>query len=104
MFAGAAFEDADSGDNELFNLYATYETGAWLFAAELNVGEQRVGDARTMILMSLSGLLMANYAYSDVASVTARISMVEIEQVLTIMTSQSTHLRTTMRLLTICCL
>ena len=39
LFAGAAFEDADSGDNELFNFYATYETGAWLFAAELNVGE-----------------------------------------------------------------
>ena len=57
-----------------------------------------------MMLMYSSGLLMANYAYSDVASVTGRISMVEIEQVLTIMTSQSTQLLTTMRLLTICCL
>ena len=45
VFAGVAFEDADSGDNELFNFYATYETGAWLFAAELNVGEnERVGS------------------------------------------------------------
>ncbi len=32
-----------------------------------------------MMLMYSSGLLMANYAYSDVASVTGRISMVELE-------------------------
>jgi len=80
LFAGAAFEDADSGDNELFNFYATYETGAWLFAAELNIGENEseIGAADDTDLTS--GLVMANYAYSDVASVTARISMVEIEQ------------------------
>ena len=80
LFAGAAFEDADSGDNELFNFYATYETGAWLFAAELNVGENESSLEPSMMLIYSSGLLMANYAYSDVASVTARISMVEIEQ------------------------
>ena len=40
VFAGGAFEDADSGDNELINVYATYETGAWLFAAEMNVAEE----------------------------------------------------------------
>ena len=78
LFAGAAFEDADSGDNELFNFYATYETGAWLFAAELNVGENEQSGALDDVDYS-SGLLMANYAYSDVASVTGRISMVEIE-------------------------
>ena len=78
LFAGAAFEDADSGDNELFNFYATYETGAWLFAAELNVGENEQLGALDDVDYS-SGLLMANYAYSDVASVTGRISMVEIE-------------------------
>ena len=78
LFAGVALEDADSGDNELFNVYATYETGAWLFAAELNVGENEQSGLLDDVDYS-SGLLMANYAYSDVASVTARISMVEIE-------------------------
>jgi len=78
LFAGVALEDADSGDNELFNFYATYETGAWLFAAELNVGENEQLGLLDDVDYS-SGLLMANYAYSDVASVTGRISMVEIE-------------------------
>jgi len=78
LFAGVALEDADSGDNELFNFYATYETGAWLFAAELNVGENEQSGLLDDVDYS-SGLLMANYAYSDVASVTGRISMVEIE-------------------------
>ena len=80
LFAGAAFEDADSGDNELFNFYATYETGAWLFAAELNIGENESETGADDDTDLTSGLVMANYAYSDVASVTARISMVEIEQ------------------------
>ncbi len=76
VFAGATFESADE-DSELYNAYVTYETGAWLFAAEINIaeGEQAVGaDIELM-----SGLLMANYAYSDVASVTARISAIEVE-------------------------
>tara|TARA_B110001469_G_scaffold1717_1_gene1886 strand:+ start:534 stop:1592 length:1059 start_codon:yes stop_codon:yes gene_type:complete len=76
VFAGATFESADE-DTELYNAYVTYETGAWLFAAEINIaeGEQAVGaDIELM-----SGLLMANYAYSDVASVTARISAIEVE-------------------------
>ena len=79
VFAGAAFEDADLGDNQLINAYVTYETGAWLFAAEINVAEFSDYDAGTEDLDVTSGLLMANYAYSDVASVTARISMIEAE-------------------------
>ena len=79
LFAGVALEDADSGDNELFNFYATYETGAWLFAAELNIGENESETGAEDDTDLTSGLVMANYAYSDVASVTARISMVEIE-------------------------
>ena len=77
VFAGGAFEDAESGDNQLINVYVTYETGAWLFAAELNLEENEsfFGDDAD----STSALLMANYAYSDVASVTARISMVDLE-------------------------
>ena len=79
LFAGVALEDADSGDNELFNFYATYETGAWLFAAELNIGENESETGAEDDTDLTSGLVMANYAYSDVASVTGRISMVEIE-------------------------
>jgi hypothetical protein len=77
VFAGATFESADQ-DSELYNAYVTYETGAWLFAAEINIGEGEQAAAADIDLMS--GLLMANYAYSDVASVTARISAIELEQ------------------------
>ena len=68
---------ADSGDNQILNAYVTYETGAWLFAAELNLEENESEFAADLDINS--GLLMANYAYSDVASVTARISMIEAE-------------------------
>lgn len=78
VFAGAAFEDAELGDNQLINAYVTYETGAWLFAAEINVSNYDdvdiLGDVD-----GLTGLLMANYAYSDIASVTGRISSVNYE-------------------------
>jgi len=78
VFAGAAFEDADLGDNQLINAYVTYETGAWLFAAEINVAEySNFGGTDDLDLTS--GLLMANYAYSEVASVTARISAIDGE-------------------------
>ncbi len=77
VFAGGAFEDADSGNNELLNVYATYETGAWLFAAEINVSEyDEDGDN----VDGTTGLVMANYAYSDVASVTGRLSTINYEQ------------------------
>ena len=79
LFAGAAFEDADSGDNELFNFYATYETGAWSFAAELNIGENESETGAEDDTDLTSGLVMANYAYSDVASVTARISSLDYD-------------------------
>ena len=80
VFAGAAFEDADSGNNQLVNAYVTYETGAWLFAAEINVSESDdfFGPDSTSA-DGVTGLVMANYAYSDVASVTARLSSIDYE-------------------------
>jgi len=84
VFLGGAFEDADAGDTYIVNAYTTYETGAWLFAAEVNFGnsENRSFDttyeAGTDVDV-LSGLLMANYAYSDTASVTARVSYEEVD-------------------------
>jgi len=77
VFAGATFEEADEA-SELYNAYVTYETGAWFFAAELNIGEGEQPAGADDIELT-SGLLMANYAYSDVASVTARLSHVEVE-------------------------
>ena len=77
VFAGATFENANE-DSELYNAYVTYETGAWLFAAELNIGEGEQAAPADDIELT-SGLLMANYAYSDVASVTARVSAIEVE-------------------------
>jgi hypothetical protein len=82
VFIGGAFEDADLGDTYIVNAYTTYETGAWLFAAEVNFGNSESGAFDTSgsdDVDVLSGLLMANYAYNDTASVTARLSYEEVE-------------------------
>ena len=85
VFLGGAFEDGDAlGDTYIINAYATYETGAWLFAAEVNFGNSEngsfnVGAEGGNDVDVLSGLLMANYAYSDTASVTARVSYEEVD-------------------------
>ena len=54
-----------------------------MFAAEVNFGNSESGafsdnDGATDVDV-LSGLLMANYAYSDTASVTGRISYEEVD-------------------------
>lgn len=77
VFAGGAFENAESGNNDLINAYVTYETGAWLFAAELKDEDNESFLGADLDITSY--MLMANYAYSDVASVTGRVSAVDIE-------------------------
>jgi len=80
VFLGGAFESADEGDTYIVNSYVTYETGAWLFAAEVNFGNSENGAfGPSDDVDVLSGLLMANYAYSDTASVTARVSFEELD-------------------------
>tara|TARA_B110000208_G_scaffold78999_1_gene100982 strand:- start:586 stop:1635 length:1050 start_codon:yes stop_codon:yes gene_type:complete len=82
VFLGGAFEDGDAdGDTYIINAYTTYETGAWLFAAEVNFGNSENGAFGGISddVDVLSGLLMANYAYSDTASVTARVSYEEVD-------------------------
>jgi hypothetical protein len=91
VFLGGAYEDADAGDSYIVNAYATYETGAWLFAAEVNFGNSESGafdildDTNAVVVGGgndvdvMSGLVMANYAYSDDSSVTARLSYEEVE-------------------------
>ena len=92
VFLGGAFEDADAGDSYIVNAYTTFETGAWLFAAEVNFGNSESGAfdlddgaAVPVVVVGggddvdvLSGLLMANYAYNDTASVTGRVSYEEV--------------------------
>jgi hypothetical protein len=82
-FIGGAYEDADQaeGDTWMLNTYVTFETGAWIFAAEMNYGESEaarfaLGDNFGSDLEEevFQALIMANFAYSDVASVTGRIS------------------------------
>ncbi len=96
FFLGGYYEDTEgpSVDGSVYaiNGYVTYETGAWIFAAELNYGDSEVGayglSAEEGTLYdgfsifsddeeALSGLLMANYAYSDQGSITARFSYEE---------------------------
>ena len=96
LFFGAAYEDgdstalADSSESYVLNGYVTYESGPWLLAAELNYAESELGRVRIspettqtairdLHTHSLSGLLMANYAYSGRASVTGRFSFVDAD-------------------------
>ena len=67
-----------SVDTTSLNGYVTYETGAWLFAAEVVQTEMELSGAQNDIEID-SFLLMANYTYSDQASVTARISNVDVD-------------------------
>ena len=85
VFGGGRYTDGDSGGivgvetQTVLNGYVTYETGAWVFAAELAYGEAEfpgaVADAEVT-----QGLLMANFAYSDAASLTGRVSFVDGDQ------------------------
>ena len=85
VFLGGAYEDGDAvGDTYIINAYTTYETGAWLFAAEVNFGNSENGSFNAFgetgaDVDVLSGLLMANYAYNDTSSVTARVSYEEVD-------------------------
>jgi len=63
--AFAGYRSAANGD-DLINAYVTYETGAWLFAAEIVDGEDET-DLQ----------LLANYAYAANASVTLRYTQEE---------------------------
>ena len=85
IFAGGNFSERKELNQEgleHYNTYMTYETGAWLFAAELNASNGTiagfVGDNYVY-----SYLLMANYEYSDVASVTARFSALDYTKLFT---------------------
>ncbi len=74
FFIGGRHDEKDAGDNQIINLYATYENGPWTYAAELVFGDDDAVSVETT-----QGLLMANYTYSDQASVTGRLSHLSAE-------------------------
>ena len=77
VFAGARrnnYEAPDS-DETILNAYLTYQSGAFVFAAELVSSEQEVPLGND--LETLQALLMVNYSYSDVASFSGRVSTVD---------------------------
>jgi len=94
-FLGGFYEDGDgynttninTGDTEAYaiNSYVTFETGAWIFAAEVTYGENEWDQGTTgtlpwdLDINSLNALLMANFAYSDQGSITGRVSYVDSE-------------------------
>ncbi len=78
---GQTTEDAET---YVFNTYVTFELGAWLFAAEFNFSETEVDKVSTLSglnnqIESVTSLIMANYAYSERASITGRISYMELD-------------------------
>jgi hypothetical protein len=83
FFLGGAYEDGEVDDTYVINAYTTYETGAWLFAAEVNFGNSKDGDfggaAAGTDVDAFSALVMANLAYSEQASVTGRLSYVDFD-------------------------
>lgn len=93
FFMGGSYETGDgitegvarSGDTQTYtiNTYSTLELGAWIFAAELNFSESKIDDVfdpgADADLKSLSGLLMTNYAYNETASMTGRLSYMELD-------------------------
>lgn len=93
FFLGGVYEDGEDGslegDTYAINTYVTLETGAWIFAGELIYGESEtnsfaLGSNSTSFSTAsdeevLQALLMANFAYSDNASVTGRISYADHE-------------------------
>lgn len=84
LFVGGLFETADAQgqdvDSTVLNAYITYETGAWLFAAEYIMTEHDFSGAPLDGELEIdSFLLMANYSYSDKASITGRVSEVDLD-------------------------
>ena len=88
VFVGALFEETEledgaveeTLDTTVLNAYVTYETGPWVFAAEAIQTEHELSGGANDIEID-SFLVMANYTYSDQASITGRISNVDVEDV-----------------------
>jgi len=67
----------------VLNSHVTCQLGAWLLAAEVNVSETKMDDflesGADARIESITGLFMANYVYNEKASVTGRISYIDLD-------------------------
>lgn len=94
FFLGGAYETGngintpgqttEDSETYLLNTYLTLELGAWLFAAEFNFSETEIDEVSALSgldtqIESVSSLIMANYAYHEDASLTGRISYIELD-------------------------
>lgn len=93
FFFGGAYEFGENfsisgtsiGDTETYilNTYLTCQLGAWLLAAEFNYSETRMNDfldsGSDVEIGSITSQLMANYAYNEKASITGRLSYMDID-------------------------
>ena len=85
---GAVFETTEVGngandveiDSTLINGFITYETGAWLFVGEYNITTHDISTVGELEIDSF--LVMANCSYSDQASITGRVSRVDVDDIL----------------------
>ena len=85
---GAVFETTkvENGANDFeidstaINGLITYETGAWLFVGEYNMTTHDISTVGELEIDSF--LVMANCSYSDQASITGRVSHVDVDSFL----------------------
>ncbi|MEE2988630.1 MAG: hypothetical protein VX372_03575 [Verrucomicrobiota bacterium] len=67
-------------DSTAINGFITYETGAWLFVGEYNITTHDIQNVGELEIDSF--LVMANCSYSDQASITSRVSHVNVDDIL----------------------
>ena len=67
-------------ESTAINAFVTYETGAWLFVGEYNMTTHDISTADEREIDSF--LVMANCSYSDRASITGRVSHVDVDSFL----------------------
>jgi hypothetical protein len=91
-FIGGVYEDGDNFSDVWFlNGHVSHQNGPWTLGAEVFVGnaDLDLGGFADVDLDLMGGLIMANYAYNECSSITARISFVQYDTVLSDGGSQS---------------
>ncbi len=91
-FIGGVYEDGDDFSDVWFlNGHVSHQNGPWTVGAEVFVGnaDLDLGFGSGVDLDLMGGLIMANYAYNECSSITARISFVQYDTVLSGGGSQS---------------
>ena len=93
LFLGGSYEVGEGigsygisvGDTQTYvlNSYVSCQLGAWLLAAEFNFSETQMDNfldsGADAEIESVTGLIMANFAYNEQSSVTGRISYTELD-------------------------